>query len=36
MPVIGHTRILPQSLQATWEKLTAAVKAMAAETMAKR
>ena len=25
MPVIGQTRILPQSLDATWEKLTAAV-----------
>ncbi len=24
MPVIGQTRILPQSLEATWEKLTAA------------
>jgi ATP adenylyltransferase len=26
MPVIGHTRILPQSLDATWERLSAAVK----------
>jgi ATP adenylyltransferase len=25
MPVIGQTRILPQSLEATWEKLAAAV-----------
>ncbi len=24
MPVVGQTRILPQSLEATWEKLTAA------------
>ena len=23
MPVVGHTRILPQSLEATWEKLAA-------------
>jgi ATP adenylyltransferase len=36
MPVIGHTRILPQSLQATWEKLAATVKEMTAETIAKR
>ena len=28
MPVIGHTRILPQSLEATWERLTAEVKAL--------
>lgn len=27
MPVLGQTRILPQSLDATWEKLTAAVAA---------
>jgi ATP adenylyltransferase len=25
MPVLGQTRILPQSLDATWEKLAAAV-----------
>lgn len=25
MPVLGQTRILPQALEATWEKLTAAV-----------
>jgi ATP adenylyltransferase len=25
MPVLGQTRILPQSLEATWEKITAAV-----------
>ena len=30
MPVIGSTRILPQSLEATWERLTAAVVAAAA------
>src|SRR4051812_26207783 len=36
MPVIGHTRILPQSLQATWDKLAATVRQMAAETIAKR
>lgn len=29
MPVIGQTRILPQSLDATWEKLTAAVRQLA-------
>jgi ATP adenylyltransferase len=28
MPVIGHTRILPQSLDATWEKLAAAAAAL--------
>jgi ATP adenylyltransferase len=28
MPVIGQTRILPQSLAATWEKLSAAVAAL--------
>lgn len=28
MPVIGQTRILPQSLQATWEKLAAAAAAL--------
>jgi ATP adenylyltransferase len=28
MPVIGQTRILPQSLEATWEKLAAAAKAL--------
>jgi len=28
MPVIGQTRILPQSLEATWEKLSAAAAAM--------
>ncbi len=26
MPVLGQTRILPQALEATWEKLTAAAK----------
>ena len=26
MPVLGQTRILPQSLEATWEKITAAVR----------
>ena len=26
MPVVGHTRILPQSLDATWAKLSAAVR----------
>jgi ATP adenylyltransferase len=26
MPVLGHTRILPQSLEATWERLAAATK----------
>jgi len=30
MPVIGQTRILPQSLDATWEKLTAAALNLAA------
>lgn len=29
MPVIAQTRILPQSLDATWEKLAAAAKALA-------
>ena len=33
MPVIGQTRILPQSLDATWEKLTAAAAAMRAPTV---
>jgi ATP adenylyltransferase len=28
MPVIGQTRILPQSLETTWEKLNAAVAAL--------
>ena len=28
MPVIGQTRILPQSLDATWEKLTAAAQVL--------
>ena len=28
MPVLGQTRILPQSLDATWEKLTAAATAL--------
>jgi ATP adenylyltransferase len=28
MPVLGHTRLLPQSLDATWEKLTAAAAKM--------
>ena len=28
MPVLGQTRILPQSLEATWEKLTAAAAAL--------
>ena len=30
MPVLAQTRILPQSLEATWEKLSAAAKALAA------
>lgn len=30
MPVLGQTRILPQSLDATWEKLTAAARAESA------
>jgi hypothetical protein len=25
MPVIGQTRVLPQSLEATWDRLSAAV-----------
>ena len=29
MPVVGQTRILPQSLDATWEKLAAAAKRLA-------
>ena len=29
MPVIGQTRVLPQSLEATWERLAAAVVQMA-------
>lgn len=28
MPVIGQTRVLPQSLDATWEKLTAAARSL--------
>lgn len=28
MPVIGQTRILPQALEATWEKLTAAARSV--------
>lgn len=32
MPVIGQTRILPQSLEATWEKLAAAARSMAQAT----
>src|SRR3954471_21522534 len=36
MPVIGHTRILPQSLQATWDKLAAVVKEMSAEKISQR
>jgi ATP adenylyltransferase len=30
MPVLGQTRILPQALEATWEKLTAALPAVTA------
>ena len=29
MPVLGHTRILPQSLEATWDRLAAAVPTIA-------
>ena len=32
MPVLGQTRILPQSLDATWEKLHAAAIARSQET----
>jgi ATP adenylyltransferase len=32
MPVVGQTRILPQSLDATWEKLAAAAKHLAPRT----
>ncbi len=31
MPVIGHTRVLPQSLDATWEKLSAAAKTLSGQ-----
>jgi ATP adenylyltransferase len=31
MPVLGQTRVLPQSLEATWERLSGAVAAVAAE-----
>jgi ATP adenylyltransferase len=30
MPVVGQTRVLPQSLEATWERLSAAIGALAA------
>lgn len=29
MPVVGQTRVLPQALESTWEKLTAAAKSLA-------
>ena len=33
MPVLGQTRILPQSLDATWEKLNAAARELAGKTV---
>jgi hypothetical protein len=35
MPVIGETRILPEALETTWEKLHAAATALCAERKAK-
>ena len=36
MPVLGHTRMLPQSLEATWERLTAAAAKLNRRKRAKR
>jgi ATP adenylyltransferase len=36
MPVLGHTRMLPQSLEATWERLTAAAAKLNQRKRAKR
>jgi ATP adenylyltransferase len=36
MPVLGHTRLLPQSLEATWERLTAAAAKLKKGKRAKR
>ncbi len=36
MPVLGHTRILPQSLDATWEKLNAAAPKLAKKRRGRR
>jgi len=36
MPVIGQTRILPQSLEATWQRLTAKSRKLKVESRKKR
>ena len=36
MPVLGQTRVLPQSLEATWERLTAAAANLKSEKVEKR